>query len=175
MQLTPCDEWGDYMLISVLVIPLLFVGVFFVLLVIIVKYNLFFLLSAFVRQSGDGFHYQPYGLLFFILLMLAGTAFYLTTILGFLVNRLLECLFVSESAPPAYLFSGVKEAADGGGSGRKNAGIRDADSPAGPPGPDGNPLLPHDDWPKTVLVKHGSLTIYETDCKTGYAMKEGDV
>ncbi|WP_234262497.1 cupin domain-containing protein [Klebsiella aerogenes] len=37
------------------------------------------------------------------------------------------------------------------------------------------PLHSHDNRPETVMMKHGQLTIYETDCKTGYTMKEGDV
>lgn len=37
------------------------------------------------------------------------------------------------------------------------------------------PLHSHDQRPETPVMKHGSVTIYETDCKVGYVMKEGDV
>lgn len=33
----------------------------------------------------------------------------------------------------------------------------------------------HNDRPETVMMKHGELTIYESDCKVPYTMKEGEV
>lgn len=37
------------------------------------------------------------------------------------------------------------------------------------------PLHSHNDRPETVMMKHGELTVYETDCQVGYKMKEGEV
>lgn len=37
------------------------------------------------------------------------------------------------------------------------------------------PLHSHNDRPETVMMKHGELTIYESDCKVPYTMKEGEV
>lgn len=37
------------------------------------------------------------------------------------------------------------------------------------------PLHSHNDRPETAMMKHGELTIYESDCKVPYTMKEGVV
>ncbi|MCX2789535.1 cupin domain-containing protein [Vibrio sp. Sgm 5] len=37
------------------------------------------------------------------------------------------------------------------------------------------PVHSHDDRPEMAMMKHGEVTIYETNCKVPYVMKEGDV
>lgn len=37
------------------------------------------------------------------------------------------------------------------------------------------PLHSHNDRPETVMMKYGEPTIYETDYKVGYKMKEGEI
>ena len=37
------------------------------------------------------------------------------------------------------------------------------------------PVHSHNDRPEMAMMKHGEVTIYETNCKKPYVMKEGDV